>query len=263
MYYYLEEKKIISDFISKGYLVFDIINKKELISIKKSIISFIKKSKYFKKINNIKNDEEILNNIHKLVKKSDLNNFRLDIYNQINKKKDFHKNYYFIGKYYLDILCGNELAMQKLINLSIQLPKDKSSILPIHSDVWAGDSPFELVLWLPLVDCKKTKSMFILDPKENLKVFKNFNKINSTDQLYKKVKNKLKWIDIKFGQGLIFTQNLMHGNVSNLESTSRWSFNCRFKSILSPYNEKSLGDFFKPITVRPATTLGISYENPK
>ena len=34
--------------------------------------------------------------------------------------------------------------MQKSLNLSIQFPKDDSSLLPIHSDVWSGDSPFEI-----------------------------------------------------------------------------------------------------------------------
>ena len=59
-------------------------------------------------------------------------------------------------------IVGNELAMQNKINLSIQFPNDASSLLPLHSDTWDGDSPFESVLWLPLVNCFKTKSMFIL-----------------------------------------------------------------------------------------------------
>ena len=72
----------------------------------------------------------------------------------------------------LNKIIGNELVMQKNINLSIQLPKDESSLLPIHSDTWSGDSPFESVLWIPLVNCFKTKSMFILDSK----VINKFNK---------------------------------------------------------------------------------------
>ena len=57
------------------------------------------------------------------------------------------------------------VGLQKKVNLSIQLPKDDSSLLPVHSDVWQGDSPYELVLWIPLVNCAKTKSMYIL-PKQ-------------------------------------------------------------------------------------------------
>ena len=42
----------------------------------------------------------------------------------------------------LETIVGNELAMQLRVNLSIQLPGDDSSLLPLHSDVWSGDSQF-------------------------------------------------------------------------------------------------------------------------
>ena len=106
----------------------------------------------------------MLNNIHRNIRIKDLNSFRLKIINDINKNKDFRELYYKISKPLLEIILGNELAMQLRVNLSIQLPDDDSSLLPIHSDVWSGDSPFESVVWLPLVDCYKTKSMFILPP---------------------------------------------------------------------------------------------------
>ena len=66
--------------------------------------------------------------------------------------------------------------MQKRINLNIQLPGDDSSLLVVHSDVWAGDSPFEAVVWLPLVDCFKTKAMYILPPNKNSKFSKKISK---------------------------------------------------------------------------------------
>ena len=45
--------------------------------------------------------------------------------------------------------------MQKNINLSIQFPGDKSSLLPIHSDVWSGDSATKLICgyqWLNVIE---------------------------------------------------------------------------------------------------------------
>ena len=64
--------------------------------------------------------------------------------------------------------------MQRKINLSIQFPKDDSSLLPIHSDVWSGCSPYEIVLWIPLVSVSKTKSMFILNKNKNRVFIKTF-----------------------------------------------------------------------------------------
>ena len=51
-------------------------------------------------------------------------------------------------------------------------------------------------------------------------------------------------------------------NRVNRESTTRWSFNCRFKGLFTPYADKKLGEFFEPITMRAATRLGLSYRLP-
>ena len=69
-----------------------------------------------------------------------------------------------MAKEILNTIVGNELASKNSINLSIQLPNDKSSLLAIHADTWSGDSCSGSV-WLPLVDVYKTKSMYILPAK--------------------------------------------------------------------------------------------------
>ena len=71
-------------------------------------------------------------------------------------------------------LIGNELAMQKRINLSVQMPDDDKSVLPVHADVWSGDSAFEAVLWVPFVDVFATKSMFIASPAKNAEIVDRF-----------------------------------------------------------------------------------------
>ena len=76
------------------------------------------------------------------------------------------------------------------------------------------------------------------------------------------MKDKLKWIKVDYGQGLLFSQNLMHGNVVNKEKSTRVSFNCRFKSAFSLYRDKEIGSFFMPITIKPTTMLGKEYEFP-
>ena len=117
-----------------------------------------------------------MNDFHKNIKQNKLNDLRLKIIDLINKDKKFRLNYFLAAKDILYKLVGNELSMQTRINLSIQTPKDSSSLLPLHSDIWSGDSPFEVVIWIPLVDVYKTKSMYILPPKEYKKIEKKFFK---------------------------------------------------------------------------------------
>ena len=158
-----EDQKIFKEYVKNGYLIFDIKDLKNLDLLKKKTVKFIKKnlkSKYQKNYT----DDYFLNNSHKIIEIKDLNNLRLKLISYLNSDKSFRVNYYNFAKPYLEKIVGNEIAMQQKINLSIQFPNDSSSLLPFHSDTWAGDSPFETVVWLPLVNCEKTKSMYIVPP---------------------------------------------------------------------------------------------------
>jgi len=252
-----KEKKLTKIFLDRGYTISTIENKSSLKYISSLIL---KTARQVLKKNNFSN----LNKIHEETSAAELNNFRLNIINKINRDKFFRYHYFSIAKEALYTLAGNELMMQKSINLSIQFPNDNSSLLPIHSDVWSGDSPYEINLWVPLVNCYKTKSMYILEQKDyfNFKKKMKLNKYSSSEDIYQLVKKKVKWLKVNYGQFLIFNQALPHGNIVNAEKETRWSMNCRFKSFFSPYGDKKIGEFFLPVTTRAMTDIGINFEHP-
>ncbi len=257
----LKDKKLSAEFKKKGYLIIKAEDFNSLNYIKKSITNEIKKNIKIKSLKKI----DYLNKFHNHINAKDLNKIRLNIFNKINEDLNFKKSYFNTSKKLLESIVGNELVMQKKINLSIQTPKDKSSLLPVHADTWSGLSPFEVVVWLPLVDCYKTKSMYILQPKYYKKFIKNMKKttFSNSEKIFSSIKKDIDWLDIKFGEVLIFNQQLPHGNVPNIEKDTRWSMNCRFKSIFSPYADKKIGEFYEPITLRPMSELGFDYKLPK
>ena len=262
-YMFVEKKeKLLGDnFVKNGYSIHKIKNKKELEYINKKFVNFFEKELRLK----IYKPQNFFNSIHKKIDANNLNKIRLSLINNVTAKKEFRIAYYNVAKEILNTIVGNELAMQNAINLSLQLPNDKSSLLAMHADTWSGDSPFEVVIWLPLVNVYKTKSMYILPAKDYKffeKVFLKF-KNKSSDFLFNKIKKKIKWLNIKYGEFLIFNQSLPHGNVVNIEKESRISMNCRFKGLYTPYGSKNIGDFFEPITLKPASEIGINYEFPK
>ena len=80
--------------------------------------------------------------------------------------------------------------------------------------------------------------------------------------LFNFVKKDLEWLEVKYGEVLIFNQTLPHGNRVNLEKESRWSMNCRFKGVFTPYGDKKIGEFFEPIVLKPASICGLNYNLP-
>ena len=205
-----------------------------------------------------------LDTIHTRVSPDRLNELRLAVFNGMQEREWVRPALFATARRALEILVGNELAMQLRVNLSIQLPEDNSSLLPIHCDVWNGDSPYEVVVWLPLVDCRATKSMFILPAPADARWQRRLGQFagRPAEELFRAVEPELEWLNVSFGQVVLFTQNVLHGNRVNRESSTRWSLNCRFKGVFTPYAEKRLGDFFEPVTLRPATRLGAAYALP-
>jgi sporadic carbohydrate cluster 2OG-Fe(II) oxygenase len=193
-----------------------------------------------------------------------LNDLRLAVIKSLQGAAWFREAYFSCARSLLETLVGNELAMQRGIGLSIQLPDDEKSLLPLHSDAWSEDSPFEIVLWIPLVDVARTKSMFIL-PKEREAQWRAVMPEYSdrgVAALFKDMERDLRWLEIPYGKVLVFTHTLMHGNHVNREKTARWSINVRFKGLFTPYSDKRLGEFFDPITIRAASRVGMTYEQP-
>lgn len=205
-----------------------------------------------------------LNGIADKVPVEKLNAFRLAVIGGMNAAPWLRAAYYSVARKTLQTVVGNELCMQRRVNLSIQLPGDDSSLLPVHADVWSGDSPFEVVLWIPMVDCYRTKSMYLLPPgpAERLQRDMHAYADKSAEELYQALKPDLTWMEVPYGSFLLFNQNLPHGNRINDEPDARWTMNCRFKGVFTPYSDKKLGEFFEPITLRAASRIGLDYQYP-
>ena len=257
-----KEEILTDEFLSNGYVIRKVEDLDALNWVRKKFVDF---SKTYLKFNNKTDRKNLLDQIHSFVSKKDLNHFRLKMIEQINAEPNFRKKYFSLAKKYLEILVGNELAMQLRVNLSIQLPEDDSSLLPVHADTWSGDSPFEVVIWVPLVNCFRSKSMYLLPPKDdnNLLLEQTLKSGKSSEEIFQVISDKIRWLEVNYGEFLIFNQALPHGNRVNNEKETRWSMNCRFKGVFTPYNDKKIGEFFEPITLRAVSKAGMNYKLPE
>ena len=200
-----------------------------------------------------------LDELHKYLKIKDVNDFRIKLFTKINKSLDWEKLILKLIGNEIFTELGQDLLIQSKINLSIQMPKDKTSILPAHSDSWSADSPFQRNLWLPLTDAFGTNSMFILGQKETINFFKKIKK----DKLYKEQKDQIKiqskhFIEMSYGSVLLFNPALLHGNVLNKTNKTRISLNIRLKSIFSPEPnqrnpDRKYGTYYKKFNISENT----------
>lgn len=261
----LGDRGLNEEFLRQGYVIRDVDRPDVLQALRHRVVEMACESLG---VDLPQDDGEFLNSIHARLTIQKVNAFRVALYNALNSQSWFRPSYFWLGKSALEAVVGNELAMQNRVNLSIQMPNDESSVLDIHSDTFDGESPFQVVEWVPLVDVYDTKSMFILPPAANQAAFltlKRLLKDGGPPRLFEEVRDRLVWLQVPYGKVLIFTPNLLHGNTVNRVPETRWSFNVRFKGLFTPYGgpAKSLGGYYLPITARAASRIGMAYRAPK
>lgn len=205
-----------------------------------------------------------LDEFHKFISPSELNNLRLSLASALNENSFASDIIFSHLKNPLQELLGPDIAIQKNVGLSIQMPNDSSSLLHVHSDVYDSDcSPYEIVIWIPLVNCYETKSMFYLplnetkSLREYLKLSEELRKNLSNPEL---IKNKVEFIKLSPPEIALFSHSIWHGNTINEVTETRFSLNIRVKNVFTPYRGKKLGDFFKIAEISEFTKLASEIE---
>ena len=256
-----EEHALAERFLADGYVILPVEDRRSLDWIRDRLANLT--AAHLDRVE-VGDPDDFLNSIHHRVSPDALNDLRLAVIRGLNAEPDLRARNYSLAGQTLQSLVGNELCMQRRINLSIQLPNDDSSVLPIHGDVLNGDSPFEVVHWTPFVDVHGTKSMFIIPPEKRAAAAGRLAEFEGqgNDVFMRAVEGDLVWLEIPYGETLVFNQNLLHGNIVNAEDETRWSTNCRFKGVFTPYADKKLGEFFEPISLRAASRMGLDYRLP-
>jgi sporadic carbohydrate cluster 2OG-Fe(II) oxygenase len=256
-----DEARLSSEFAKTGYIIASAEDRDALDRIRDQVVQT---AATFLEAPAPRDATAFLDGIGSKLDSARLNGLRLAVIGALTAAPWFREAYFRTARRLLETIVGNELAMQRGMGFAIQLPDDESSVLPLHSDVWSEDSPFEVVLWIPLVDCFRTKSMFVLPLEADARWRDRLHEFAgaSVESFTKAAEGDLRFLDVPYGHVLVFTHTMMHGNRVNREPTARWSFNIRFKGLFTPYSDKQLGDFFEPITLRPATRIGMNYRLP-
>jgi len=236
----------------QNYLQFDFRERNFIASLTKMILGELNQN--FADINTSSCSN--LQCLHEHLSISKVNHFRLHIFRLINES-DWTSALFKSCFEDASSVLGPDLLIQKKINVSIQMPHDETSILPAHTDCSSGDSPFELVLWIPLTDAFSSNSMFILDKQRS----KQFYKSLRTNCAFHDEPGSSDFVNLRFGQYALFSPALVHGNINNTTKSTRVSLNVRIKSIFSPYTpcvvpDRTFGTYYKVWHLSPICEWG-------
>ena len=221
-----------------------------------------------KLLNTVKtvNDFNDLSSIHKIINSEDLNDIRMKAFREINSLDNWENEYYSLSALILKDLLGPDIAIQSKLNLSIQMPSDKSSLLDLHTDCLSGQSVFEIVAWLPLTKAYSTNSMYVFPLDISRRMLKEMSnhELEGMKFLFEKYQGHAQFVELDVGEILLFSSTLFHGNIVNSTEDTRVSVNCRFKNIFSHESstgERRLGSFYRVLKLSPLTTIGLSYRD--
>lgn len=158
---------------------------------------------------------------------------------------------------FLKGIFGSDIHAQRHNNLVFQYPRS-NRYSEVHTDAPAN-SFFELVSWLPLVDCYSTKSFYIVNRTESLRLLGDY-KLGRFDfsVLRQKAIEAATHVTVPYGRALFFWTGLLHGSLINDTNESRWCLNARFKNLFAPSGLHDPLTFYRILSISPISDMAFS-----
>ncbi len=190
---------------------------------------------------------------------AELNDRRMRLIGEVNTAVDGAELVFRAFESSLGQLLGPDILAQRTTNLVIQQPGDPNPS-ELHRDAPAN-SPYEVVVWVPLVDCYGSKSMYLL-PREQTRVAlaRLTERPDDWEGFHEYCLSLARGVDVPFGHALIFWSGLLHGSHVNREPETRFSLNVRYKSLFAPSGLKEPFEFFRILRTSPLTHLGLTFQ---
>jgi sporadic carbohydrate cluster 2OG-Fe(II) oxygenase len=201
-----------------------------------------------------------LDRLHEHVLAGDAaNTFRMALTNVMTERLDVGLDVFTAFEPHLAQLVGVDVLVQRAPNVVFQPPGDPRPT-ELHRDAPAN-SPYEVVVWLPLVDCAGTKSMYLLDELASREALA-FHRAHPDDSegFQRYLDEVAELMVVPYGSALLFWPGLFHGSLVNREVDSRLSINIRYKNLFAPLGMKDPFRYFRVLRTSPLTRLGLAFE---
>jgi sporadic carbohydrate cluster 2OG-Fe(II) oxygenase len=201
----------------------------------------------------------ILNNAHQLCNinsDAEANDFVLELIASLTNNTSFAKTAYNSFGTVIEKLLGPDLHSQKGNNIVFQMPGSQR-FSELHTDS-PPNSEFEIVVWIPLVDCYDTKSFYIVPLAESLRLLSSYNSDSDWIAFRHEAIMCSERVSVPFGNAVIFWTGLLHGSPINTTSESRWAVNVRFKNLFAPCGQHDPLTYYDVFQMSSLTRMGLN-----
>jgi sporadic carbohydrate cluster 2OG-Fe(II) oxygenase len=198
-----------------------------------------------------------LNQLHKFapnLNATQINEKRVGLIEDFNNEIDCSEMIFSAFETIITQFLGPDILAQKKSNVVIQMPNDPNPS-EIHRDA-PSHSPYEIVLWVPMVDCFKTKAMHVLDHQKSNVLYDFLAKNDDWANFEKEATAQSEYVPVNFGEALVFSTTVLHGSHINKENETRVSLNLRYKNIFSPSGLKNQLQYFKVLKTSDLLKIG-------
>ena len=168
---------------------------------------------------------------------------------QNTRKKSFLKIAIpFIEECILPLVDNSEVALQRFFNFRILLPDQPLSIVPFHNGQLQGHGLGERTIWMPMTESRDTSSLYLMPVESSRVALKKVRELKSSYRDFQKLlKEEAAPVNIGYGNASLFTQENIHGSLSNITGRTRVSFDFRILIKGLPYGQKIPGGYFSPM----------------
>ena len=143
---------------------------------------------------------------------------------------------------------GTEFMVQRYVNLRIVFPnQDKfGQVLIWHQGIWVGNGTGMRTIWLPMTKAYKGNTMQMIRLEKSKEITKKTCKSEwSHTKIAEECEKHSFPVTLKPGQGHLFAQIYVHGNVPNRTNITRMSMDVRILFKNSQYYRKLPGGYFR------------------
>jgi len=246
-----------SSFSDMGFAIIDISELQHISKIREAIVNHL--ASQFSLTNC--DPEHFLNNFHINASIHDdvaANAMILDLIRGISGNYDFSTSIYESITPYLDELIGPDVMSQKNNNIVYQYP-GSNRFSELHTD-YPTNSEFEVVSWVPLVNCFGSKSFYLVPLSDSIDLVSRFKdrQYASWDDYKASCLSKAVHVEVNYSQCILFWTGLIHGSLINETNESRWFLNARYKSLFAPFGQHDPLTYYKPLRYSALTRIALS-----